>query len=172
MPMGDACPFVILPFVILLLEKEEARYTKMIATEIGAHKELEAKRKILENESGVGAQTAAVLIAHLPELGTVNRQQIAALVGLAPFNRDSGNMRGTRSIYGERKRVRKALYTATLSAVRWNAWLHEIYVRLGTKGKRKMIALIACARQLLIRLNSLLATAAKNTHETAQMAAK
>jgi transposase len=144
----------------------------MIATEIGAHQELEAKRKILENESGVGAQTAAVLIAHLPELGTVNRQQIAALVGLAPFNRDSGNIRGTRSIYGGRKRVRKALYMATLSAVRWNTSLHEFYVRLVTKGKRKIVALIACARKLIIRLNSLLAAAAKNTHETAQMPAK
>ena len=65
----------------------------MIATEIGAHKELEVKRKILENEAEVGVQTAAVLIAHLPELSAANRQQIAALVGLAPFNRDYGNMR-------------------------------------------------------------------------------
>ena len=145
------------------LEKEEARYTKMIATEIGAHSELEA---------GVGAQTAAILIAHLPELGAVNRQKIAALVGFAPFNRDSGNMRGTRSIYGGRKRVRKAMYMATLSAVRWNATLHEFYVKLLAKGKRKMVALIACARKLLIRLNSLLAAAAKTTQETAQMAGK
>jgi transposase len=154
------------------LEKEEARYTKMIATEIGAHPEIEAKRKILENESGVGAQTAAILIAHLPELGAVNRQKIAALVGFAPFNRDSGNMRGTRSIYGGRKRVRKAMYMATLSAVRWNATLHEFYVKLLAKGKCKMVALIACARKLLIRLNSLLAAAAKTTQETAQMAGK
>ena len=84
---------------------------------------------------------------------------------VVPFNRDSGNMRGTSSIYGERKRVRKAMYMATLSAVRWNISLHEFYVRLVTKGKRKMVALIACARKLLIRLNSLLATAAKTTQE-------
>lgn len=74
--------------------------------------------------------------------------------------------------YGGRKRVRKALYMVTLSAVRWNTSLHEFYVRLVTKGIRKMVALIACARKLIIPLNSLLATAAQNTQETAHTAAK
>lgn len=152
------------------LEKQEKEYNKKIADLIATDQTLTTKRKLLENESGIGAQTAAVLLAHLPELGTVNRQEIAALVGLAPYNHDSGTMRAKRSIYGGRRRLRKALYLAALSAVRWSDWLKDTYVNLLKRGKSKKVALIACARKLIIRLNSLLAAANKTPQETIQPA--
>ncbi len=152
------------------LEKQEKEYTKKIAATMAADQTLTAKRQILENESGIGTHTAAVLLAHLPELGTVNRQEIAALVGLAPYNRDSGTMRGKRTIYGGRKRLRRALYMAALSAVRWSDWLKDMYAQLLKRGKCKSVARVACARKLIIRLNSLLAAAYKTTTETTQPA--
>ena len=110
-------------------------------------------------ESGVGTQTAITLITRLPELGTVNRQQIAALAGLAPYDNSSGPRNGRRSIYGGRADVRSALYLAALSAVRYNEPIKAMYQRLVTRGKDKKLALIACARKLLVRLNSLMAAA-------------
>jgi transposase len=155
---------------ITRLEKQEKDYNKKIKTLIAADEQLAAKQELLEQEAGVGAQTSATLIANLPELGTVNRQQVAALAGLAPYNNDSGTMRGKRAIYGGRKRLRKALYLAAVSAVKWSEWLRTNYVALCKKGKPKKVALIACARKLLIRLNSLLAVAHKNPAETALLA--
>jgi transposase len=148
-------------------EKQEKEYTKRIADAMAADQTLTAKRKILENESGIGTHTAAVLLAHLPELGSVNRQEIAALVGLAPYNHDSGTMRGKRAIYGGRQRLRKALYLAALSATRWSEWLKNTYAYLLKRGKCKKVALIACARKLIIRLNSLLAAASKTQQQIA-----
>jgi len=156
---------------IARFEKQEDTYNKKIAEAIAADEVLTAKRKILENESGIGKQTAAVLLAHLPELGTVNRQHIAALVGLAPYNQDSGTINGKRAIYGGRKRLRKALYMAALSAVRWSDSLKETYTNLLKRGKCKKVALIACARKLIVRLNSILATANKKTPESAMKTA-
>jgi transposase len=152
------------------LEKQEKEYNKKIADLIATDQTLTTKRKLLENESGIGAQTAAVLLAHLPELGTVNRQEIAALVGLAPYNHDSGTMRAKRSIYGGRRRLRKALYLAALSAVHWSDWLKDTYLNLLKRGKSKKVALIACARKLIIRLNSLLVAVNKTPQETIQPA--
>lgn len=148
------------------LRKQERRYDKKIGALMAADQQLTKKRQCLESEMGVGTQTASVLLAHLPELGTVNRQQIAALVGLAPYNRDSGTMRGKRAIAGGRRRLRKALFLAAMTAVRWNEWLKEVYVKLLKRGKCKMVAIIACARKLIIRLNALMAECGNKAAET------
>jgi len=104
---------------------------------------------------GVGFITAATLVADLPELGQLNRQKIAALVGVAPFNQDSGKHRGKRRIFGGRTSVRSVLYMATLSAIRHNPVIKEFYQRLLDKGKLKKVALTACMRKLLVILNTM-----------------
>jgi transposase len=111
--------------------------------------------ELLQSVPGVGPQVARVLIAELPELGTTSGRQLAALVGLAPFNRDSGRTRGRRRIFGGRAHVRAALYMAALVAVRFNAPLAAFYRRLLDRGKAKKVALIAVARRLLGILNAL-----------------
>ena len=104
---------------------------------------------------GIGPVTAATLLAELPELGRCSRRQVAALVGVAPFNRDSGAWRGRRSIWGGRARVRAALYMATLTAVRHNPRLRASYQRLLAAGKPPKVALTACLRKLLVLCNTL-----------------
>lgn len=104
---------------------------------------------------GIGAASVAVLLAELPELGKLDRRRIAALVGVAPLNRDSGQMRGQRCIWGGRADVRRTLYMATLTAVRYNPPLKACYERLLAAGKRKKVALVACMRKLLTMLNSI-----------------
>jgi len=104
---------------------------------------------------GVGPVVTATLLADLPELGTLTRQQIAALVGVAPLNRDSGQQRGTRSCWGGRAHVRTALYMGALVATRYNPAIRTCYRRLLDKGKPKKLALIACARKLLTILNAM-----------------
>lgn len=116
------------------------------------HAELAAA---LASVPGVGAASVAVLLAELPELGTIDRCRIAALVGVAPINRDSGQMRGQRSIWGGRADVRRTLYMATLSAVRFNPVLKAHYELLLAAGKRKKVALVACMRKLLTVLNAI-----------------
>ena len=95
------------------------------------------------------------VVAELPELGTLNRKQIAALVGVAPFNRDSGRLRGRRTIWGGRAPVRTALYMATLVATRWNPVIRVFYQRLRTAGKVPKVALVAAMRKLLTMLNAM-----------------
>ena len=136
------------------LQTAIGRFDTRIDSEISEQEALQQKHAALQQEAGVGKQTAACLVAHLPELGQVNRQQIAALAGLAPFNRESGAVDGKRCIYGGRARVRRALYMAALVAVRWNEPLRDYYQKLVIRGKAKKLALIACARKLLIRLNT------------------
>lgn len=109
----------------------------------------------LASVPGIGTASVAVLVAELPELGKLDRRRIAALVGVAPMNRDSGNMRGQRSIWGGRADVRRALYMATLVAVRHNPVLKTCYHRLLAAGKRKKVALVACMRKLLTILNAM-----------------
>jgi len=99
--------------------------------------------------------TAATLLAEVPELGKLSRREISALVGVAPINRDSGTMRGRRTIFGGRARVRTALYMATLVATRFNPVLKAFYTRLLTAGKAKKVALVACIRKLLTILNAM-----------------
>ena len=114
------------------------------------------KDRLLQSTPGVGPALSGTLIAQLPELGALDRRQIAALVGVAPFNRDSGTMRGRRIIWGGRARVRAVLYMATLVATRYNPVIRDFYQRLCSGGKRKKVALIACMRKLLTILNSML----------------
>ena len=109
----------------------------------------------LASVPGIGAASVAVLLAELPELGQLDRRRVAALVGVAPLNRDSGQMRGQRSIWGGRAEVRRTLYMATLVAVRHNPILKAHYERLLAAGKRKKVALVACMRKLLTMLNAM-----------------
>ena len=105
---------------------------------------------------GVGNVVARTLIAELPELGTLDRRKIAALVGVAPFSRDSGTMRGRRTVCGGRAPVRTALYMAALVASRRNPVIAAFYQRLVSAGKCKKLALTACMRKLLVILNAIL----------------
>ena len=111
---------------------------------------------LLQSVAGVGPATAAMLIAELPELGSLNRRQIAALVGVAPFAHDSGKMRGKRMIGGGRAQVRRSLYMAALAATRFNPVIARFYQRLLASGKPKKVALVACMRKLLTILNAML----------------
>jgi transposase len=112
-------------------------------------------RSRLESVPGVGPVASFTLIAELPELGALSRQKIAALVGLAPFNRDSGRMRGRRHIHGGRADVRSVLYMAALSGIRYNPVIRSFYNRLISRGKLFKVAITACMRKLLIILNAM-----------------
>lgn len=114
------------------------------------------KEVLLTSVKGIGTNTARTLLAQLPELGSISRQQITALVGLAPFNKDSGAFRGQRSIAGGRPAVRAALYMATLVATQFNPVIRAHYQQLLSRGKRKKVALVACMRKLLIILNAII----------------
>lgn len=114
------------------------------------------KDDLLQSIPGVGKVLSSTLLASLPELGNLNRKQIAALVGVAPLNRDSGTLRGRRSVWGGRAPVRTALYMAALVASRYNPVIKAFYQRLLANGKAKKIALVACMRKLLVILNAVL----------------
>ena len=114
------------------------------------------KVELLQSVPGIGPQNARTLAVELPELGQCSRQQIAALVGVAPMNRDSGQFRGRRTIRGGRGRVRHCLYMATLTATRWNPKIRHFYQRLLAAGKPKKLALVACMRKFLTILNAML----------------
>jgi transposase len=116
------------------------------------------KDNLLQSVPGVGNVLSASLIANLPELGTLNRREIAALVGVAPFNRDSGQVKGRRSIRGGRHELRSALYMAALTAVRFNPVFKAFYERLVDSGKLKKVALVACMRKLIVTLNAMVRT--------------
>ncbi len=111
---------------------------------------------LLQSTPGVGPVFSTTLIAELPELGTLSRQQIAALVGVAPLNHDSGTLRGLRTCWGGRASVRAVLYMATLVASRCNPVIRACYERLRAAGKAKKVALVACMRKLLTILNAML----------------
>ncbi len=115
----------------------------------------QAQDMLLQSAPGVGPVLSRTLMAELPELGTLNRGQIAALVGVAPFNRDSGKLRGKRTAWGGRGQVRATLYMAALSATRSNPVIQPFYARLCEAGKPKKVALMACMRKLLVMLNSM-----------------
>jgi transposase len=133
---------------IKLVEAESAEV-------IAEHHQLERTYEILTSIPGVGPVTAAVLLGQLPELGTLSRQAVAALAGLAPFNRDSGTQRGQRHIRGGRSAVRTTLYMATLTAVRMDTKLAEDFERYTQAGKPHKVAMTACMRKLLIIANAL-----------------
>lgn len=119
-----------------------------------------AKDDLLQGVPGIGPTTARTLLADLPELGRVSNKEIAALVGVAPLNRDSGQMRGRRIVWGGRAHVRRTLYMATLSATTHNPAIRTFYHRLRSRGKPAKLALTACMRKLLVILNAM---AASNT---------
>lgn len=119
------------------------------------HADLE---KLLTSAKGIGPQSVAVLIGELPELGRLTNRQISKLVGVAPLNRDSGPMRGKRTIFGGRSHVRSSLYMPTMSAIRYNPVIRCFYERLLARGKPKMVAIVACMRKLLTILNSMVRT--------------
>lgn len=112
--------------------------------------------ELLRSAKGIGPVTSRTLLAELPELGTLDHKQIAALVGVAPFNRDSGSLKGRRSIWGGRAPVRCALYMATLVATKHNPVIRDFYNRLTAKGKIFKVALVACMHKLLTILNSMI----------------
>src|SRR6204780_4494154 len=109
--------------------------------------------ELLRSVPGVGKVLSSTLLAQLPELGMLNRKQIAALAGLAPFNRDSGSMRGSRCIWGGRAQVRRVLYMATVAGIRSNP---AVYLRLRANGRHAKPALVACMRKFLVILNAML----------------
>lgn len=113
------------------------------------------KENLLRSVPGVGPVLSTTLLANLPELGTLTRHQIAALVGVAPLNRDSGTLRGKRTVWGGRAHVRTALYMGTLVATRFNPVIKAFYQRLCAAGKAKKVALTACMRKLLTILNAM-----------------
>lgn len=115
-----------------------------------------AKEDLLRSVPGIGPTVSRTLLAELPELGQLDRRTIAALVGVAPFNRDSGRFRGKRMIWGGRRTVRRALYMAALVASRYNAPLRTFYQRLRTAGKPGKVALVAVMRKLLTTLNAMI----------------
>jgi transposase len=139
--------------VIEFLKQELGDSEAEVATHVQWHHAQLAQA--LASVPGIGAASVAVLLAELPELGKLDRRRIAALVGVAPLNRDSGQMRGQRSIWGGRADVRRTLYMATLVAVRHNPALKACYERLLAAGKRKKVALVACMRKLLTMLNAI-----------------
>jgi transposase len=138
------------------IKKQIATLEERIARLIAQDQALCAKAQKLTAISGVGARTAALLLAQMPELGRLNRRQAAALAGLAPFNHDSGSIRGKRAIFGGRGALRSGLYMAALSAARFNPILSKFYQRLRAKGKPHKLALTAVMRKLLLALNSTL----------------
>lgn len=147
--------------VLKILQKEVFSIEQQIEKLIRDNDDWRHKAELLLSVPGVGLVTAAVLLADLPELGQLNREQIAALAGLAPFNHDSGKLRGTRCIWGGRASVRTALYMASLAGTRCNSVLKKFYTRLRTSqpqrdAKCKKVCLTACMRKLLVILNAML----------------
>lgn len=139
-----------------LLEKQIDQCDQLIAALIAEDAELTRKAKRLEAIPGVGPVVAATVLAEMPELGKLNSQTVAALAGVAPYNRDSGKLTGLRHVSGGRRPVRCALYMAALSAVRHDRILKDFYQRLRTAGKKPLVALTACMRKLVILMNNLL----------------
>ncbi len=140
-----------LKFLAKEVERIDSKLDKSIETEC----EWQVKRQQLESVPGVGKVLAITLLAELPELGELNPKQIAALVGVAPFNRDSGLARGKRRIKGGRASVRTVLYMATMSSTIHNPEIRRFYQALVARGKHKKVALTACMRKMIIVLNAM-----------------
>lgn len=135
------------------LEKQLKEMDCSLLEQVNENREWQSKLALLKSVKGVGQVVALTLISELPELGQVSGRAIAALVGVAPFNRDSGGKRGQKAIWGGRANVRSALYMAGLVAVRHNERLRDFYQKLCQAGKKKKVALIACMRKLLVIMN-------------------
>jgi transposase len=142
--------------MIKMLDKQIAQIDKLIREHIDADDNFKSKDQIIQSASGVGPQTSAMLIANLPELGSLNRQQIAALAGLAPWDCSSGKYNGKAHIWGGRKDVRNVLYMAAFNACRYNPVIRQLQHRLTRKGKPYKVVLTACMRKLLVILNTMI----------------
>jgi transposase len=154
--LSDPCVRRLNRSLINQIKKQIEKVDLLIKNQIEQSQELSVKADKLTSITGVGLRTAALLLAQMPELGQLNRREVAALVGVAPFNRDSGRLRGKRTIYGGRRPVRHGLYMAALVAARHNPILRAFYLRLRAAGKPAKVALTATMRKLLIVLNSAL----------------
>lgn len=143
--------------VIKTIEREIKKVEAEISKRIERDDQLRDKAECIKTVPGIGDITASMIIAELPELGRFNRRQIAALVGVAPINRDSGMFRGKRMIGGGRKEVRTRLFMPTLVAIQHNPVIRDFYARMLKAGKTKMTAVVACMRKLVVILNTMLA---------------
>ena len=142
--------------VIEMLDKEINKVDKQIKAHIDQSPTLCQKAELLESMPGIGKNTAMLLICQLPELGSgISRRAVAALAGLAPINRDSGQFRGKRTIGGGRVHVRNLLYMPTRVAIRHNPKIKDFYERLLKNGAEKMVAVTACMRKILVTLNAM-----------------
>lgn len=141
---------------IKMIKAQIKQMNDAITEVIQSSEVLAPKADILKKQKGIGPVVACTLLAEMPELGTLPRNKISALVGVAPFDRDSGSYHGTRSISGGRVNVRCALYMATITAIRSDSVLKIFYKRLVSNGKPKKVAIVACMRKFIIFLNSLL----------------
>ena len=141
---------------LAFLEGRLSQMDRELLEAIVANSALKTRFDLMVSAPGVGKVLAFTLLSELPELGRLNRRQIAALVGVAPLNRDSGQLRGHRGIWGGRASVRRALYMAAVAALRWNPVVSRLYRRLVAAGKPAKVALVACMRKLLVILNAML----------------
>jgi transposase len=142
--------------LVKTLDRELKRLERLINDAVDQHAASHHKRELLTSMPGIGNSVAATLIGDLPELGSLNRREIASLTGVAPFNRDSGKLRGKRRIRGGRALSRTALYLSAMVAVRFNPDIKRFYERLVSAGKHKKVALTACIRKIVIALNAML----------------
>jgi transposase len=142
--------------ILAVLEKQIATIDRKLAEHVAADAQLQRKAEIIDSTPGLGTTSAVMLVTRLPELGRVNRRQIGALVGVAPFNRDSGQYRGKRMTGGGRTRIRSALYMPMLAVIRCNKRLRAFYQHLLANGKCKMTAIVATMRKLLTILNTMI----------------
>ena len=156
--------------MINMLDKQIEKVDDDIDTTIRNSPVWREREDLLSSVKGVGSTTARTMLAQLPELGRLNRREIAALVGVAPFNHDSGTHRGQRYIRGGRSEVRSVLYMATVTAVRCNPQIRVVYDRLVGAGKKPKVALIACARKLLTILNAMMRTNQRWSFDAAKAA--
>lgn len=143
---------------IARLQRRRERELHRLQLALERHDDLKTRLALVLSVPGIGARTALAILIRLPELGTISREEAAALAGLAPFDDDSGAQRGQRHIAGGRARLRRSLYAAALpAAFRWNPALIALYQRLKARGKPHKAALVACARKLLIYANTVVA---------------
>jgi transposase len=142
--------------IIKTLDRELKRLEQLIDHAVDQHAPSRHKRQLLTSMPGIGNSVAATLLGDLPELGSLNRREIASLTGVAPFNRDSGKLRGKRRIRGGRAHSRTALYLSAMVATRFNPDIKRFYERLLSAGKHKKVALTACIRKIVTALNAML----------------